>query len=286
MTYRLRNILIAVGLAGVAALLTVFYVTNARKDAEESEALVSVFVAAKDIVAGTTGDDAVSKDLLTEQEIERKSVVPGAISSPEQVEALVANETIYAGEQVTARRFQPVAEQGIIAQLDGNMRAIQVPGDENQVLAGTLKAGDRVDVVASIDYKVSEVAPAAVGEGEEEAAPADNESALAANVERTASRVVLRDILVLEAPAPTSTESGLTEGIADTSYAVLAVSDTQTQKLFFVMKNAEWSLQLRPANEAADSPESVETVESVLADGLTANQLNQLLSGFGERSSK
>lgn len=285
MTYRLRNILIAVGLAGVAALLTVFYVTNARKDAEESEALVSVFVAAKDIVAGTTGDDAMSKDLLAEKEIERKSVVPGAISSPEQVEALVANETIYAGEQVTARRFQPVAEQGIIAQLDGNMRAIQVPGDENQVLAGTLRSGDRVDIIASIDYKVSEIAPAAVAEAEE-AAPAENEAALSANVERTASRVVLRDILVLEAPVTPGTESGLTEGISDSSYAVLAVSDTQAQKLFFVMRNAEWSLQLRPANDAADSPESVETVESVLADGLTAAQLNQLLSGFGERSSK
>jgi len=46
-----------------------------------------------------------------------------------------------------------------------------------------------------------------------------------------------------------------------------------------VMKNSEWSLQLRPVNNPKDSPGSVETVESVLGDGLKSASLNQLISG-------
>lgn len=268
MTYRLRNIVIAVALAAVAAVLTIYYATNVRRDAEKGESLVSVFVAAKDIVAGTPGSEVIGDDLITTKEVARRSVVPGAISNPDQIQTLVATETIYAGEQVTARRFQPVAEQGIVAQLTGNMRALQIPGDQHQLLAGTLKAGDRVDVVASIKYRVREIDPTGTQAGGE--------------VERVASRVVLRDLLVLRAAAAPEVESGLTEGIARSASVVLAITDAQAQKLFFVMRNGDWSLQLRPTDEPADSPESVETVETVLADGLKPAQLEHLLFGFGE----
>jgi Flp pilus assembly protein CpaB len=143
------------------------------------------------------------------------------------------------------------------------MRALQLAGDGNQLLAGILKAGDRVDVVASVHYKVSDVAD---GDG------------LAGDIERTASRVVLRDLEVLRAPT-TATSTKLTSGQNGTHAVVLAISDSQAQKLFFVMHNGEWSLQLRPVVDAADSPESVETLESVLGDGLGPRQFRQLYAG-------
>ncbi len=272
MTYRLRNIVIALALAAVAAVLTIYYATNVRRDAEQGESLVSVFVAARDIVAGTPGSEVVGDDLVTTKEIARRSVVPGAISSTDQIQSLVATETIYAGEQVTARRFQPAAEQGIVAQITGNTRALQIPGDQHQLLAGTLKTGDRIDVIASIKYRVREIDPSGTDTG--------------AEVERVASRVVLRDLLVLRAAEAPQVESGLTEGIARTSSVVLAVTDAQAQKLFFVMRNGDWSLQLRPTDEPADSPESVETVETVLGDGLKPAQLEHLLFGFGQRGER
>jgi hypothetical protein len=46
-----------------------------------------------------------------------------------------------------------------------------------------------------------------------------------------------------------------------------------------VLKNGEWSLQLRPVTDAQDSPGSVETIESVMGDGLKQNQLRQLVYG-------
>ncbi|MBA3348106.1 MAG: hypothetical protein H0T13_06060, partial [Actinobacteria bacterium] len=66
----------------------------------------------------------------------------------------------------------------------------------------------------------------------------------------------------------------------DTGLSVLlAVTDTQVQKLFHVMKHGDWSLQLRPPLNANDSPESVAWVSTILADGLRGRQLEQLQAG-------
>lgn len=263
MTYRVRNIAVALVLAVLAALLTVAYVTSYKRDVQSSEADVSVLVAARDIPAGTAADDLVADGVLQRRRVERRHVVPGAIASAEQIEKLVATQAIYAGEQVTARRFAPITQQGVRAELRGNMRALQVPGTANQLLAGTLKAGDRIDVLASIRYKVEDVArgTSEAGDGE-----------------RIATRVVLRDLEVLRASAA-SAASKLASGPGQSHSVVLAVTDTQAQKLFFVMKNGEWALQLRPVVDAADSPDSVETVQSVLGDGLRARQYRQLYAG-------
>jgi hypothetical protein len=39
----------------------------------------------------------------------------------------------------------------------------------------------------------------------------------------------------------------------------------------------EWTLQLRPPLDASDSPEGVETVGTILSDGLKAQQLSLLI---------
>jgi Flp pilus assembly protein CpaB len=236
------------------------YVNDVRNDAEEGSSLVKVLVAARDIVAGTPGSEAVDGQLLTPREVPRRSVVPGAISSTSQVAGLVAAEQIYAGEQVTTRRFAPLTQQGVLGRLGGTMRALEVPGNQFQLLAGTLAKGDRVDVVASIKFRVKNVDGVTTG----------------VELERTASRVVLRDLLVLQAPTAPDSDSGLAASANNTHSAILAITDSQAQKLFFVMKNGDWSLQLRPKNRPKDSPETVETVESVLGDGLNGFQRAQL----------
>ena len=54
---------------------------------------------------------------------------------------------------------------------------------------------------------------------------------------------------------------------------LLAVTDTQVQKLWAAVKNTDWTLQLRPVVKASDSPESVETKKTLTEDGLGQNQL-------------
>src|SRR4051812_19295160 len=142
MTYRARNIVIAVGLAALAAALTSIYVSGYKKSVQKDASNVRVFVARADIPTGTPAAKAAS--MLTPVEIARRNVVPGAISNRTQLDGL-SSETIYKGEQATTLRFRPVAQVGVRADLKGNQRAYQLAGDSNQLLVGTLKPGDRVD---------------------------------------------------------------------------------------------------------------------------------------------
>lgn len=250
MTYRVRNIFVAVALAVVAALLTTFYVANYKKHVRAGESSVSVYVASRDVPAGTAGGALVERHLIKTEDVTRRSVIPGAISDPTQVVKLVLTQPLYAGEQVTVRRFSDLAAQGIRAQLKGTMRAIQVPGDSNQVLAGTLHAGDRIDVVGNLRVNPDK--------------------------EVHAVRIVLRDLLVLQAPEAKPLAAGTAGNDAS---VLLAVTDTQVQKLYYVIKNADWSLELRPVVDAADSPERVENLNTVLRDGLSQNAINHFLYG-------
>ena len=247
MTYRARSIFAAVGLAVLAALFTGFYVTNYKRSVEHSNQNVSVYVAARDIPEGTSGEDVVAKGYLRQEQVLRQSVVPGAIASPKQVERLVAAQPTYAGEQISLSRFSNVAIQGIRGVLKGPLRAVQIAGDPNQTLAGTLRVGDRVDMVANVK----------VGDS---------------NSQRSIARIVLRNLRVLKAPTTSDTASRLAAPTG-ASPVMLAVTDTQVQKLFYVVKNDDWTLELRPVVKATDSPETVETQNTIVTDGLSPSQL-------------
>ncbi len=255
MTYRVKNIGIAVALALVAGLLTVFYVTNYKKDVRSAESSVTVYVAAKDVPSGTPGEEIAADGFLTQQAIAKRSVTPGAISSPEQLAGLVASGEIYAGEQVTTRRFSTEETRGIRAQITGTERAVSVAGNKQQTLAGTLKAGDHVDVIAS--WNVPEA------------------------IQNHVSRVILRDILVLEVPAATSTDQKLTEPGEGGNAVMLALTDAQSQKMFWMVQNGAWALALRPPAKDADSPNSAEGSLTILKDGLGSGAFAELLPEEG-----
>ena len=237
MTYRIRNIVIAVGLALLAMMLTLFYVTNYKRSVQKDNSSVQVYVAAKDLTAGASGADLVKSKAFRVETIARKDVVPGAISSPDQVASLVLSGPVYAGEQVTLRRFSDAAAEGIRSQLKGTMRAVQINGDTNQLLAGTLQAGDHVDLVANLH-------------------PADG----------SADRIVLRDLTVLTPPAGSSKIGGTGGTTTGGSSAIVAVTDTQVQRLFFVLKNADWTFELRPVVNAVDSNDRVDTIGTVMRE--------------------
>lgn len=240
MTYRIRNILVAVGLALVAMLMTLYYVTNYKRSVQDSQKTDQVYVVTKDLPAGTAGADIVKQHDLRVASMQHKDVVPGAISNPNQIAGLVLAQPIYAGEQVTRRPFTDVAAQGIRAQLKGTLRAVQVAGDANQLLQGTLQAGDHVDVVANLRLNT--------------------------NTTAAATRIVLRDLTVLS----TGSDAALSKASSPSGSAsvILAVTDTQVQRLFFVMKNADWTLELRPVLGSADSSERVETLDSIMGAGV------------------
>jgi Flp pilus assembly protein CpaB len=219
LTYRVRNIGIAVALALLAAIFTFFYVSNYKKTVQQGEELVDVYVASHDISTGTAGTEVAGS--LTKKGVARRAVVPGAISDPSQIQKLVATQPIFSGEQVSTRRFQP--------------------------MLGTLNSGDHVDVVGNWQYPESS--------------------------QEHVSRIVLRDIKVLQGP----TEGKVTSKLASASNApysaILAVSDTQSRKLWWIVKNGDWSLELRAVTKATDSTEGFDTARSLLIAGLKRKAL-------------
>ena len=237
MTYRLRNIVIAVVLAAFAALLTMMYVTSYEKRVQNGEEDVSVLVATSDIPAGISGAAAMAR--VEERMVAQRNVAPGAVSEKNQLSEFVVSQPIYAGEQVSRQRFSSSSEIGVRSSLTGNMRAVALSGDGVQLLADTLRAGDRVDLVASL--KISEDKDASATEVLKPAGATGNK-----RLDNAAGRNQLS--------------------------VLLAVSDTQTQKLLHVQRHGEWTLQLRPVVDAVDSPESLETNSTILRDGLRRGQ--------------
>src|SRR5579862_4226792 len=128
--YRVRNAIVASGLAVVGALLVVAYVTSYRNSVTRGAGLISVYVAARDIPQGTDGATATGAGDFKRETVLRRNVVSGAISSPSQVANLAAAQTIFAGEQVTVNQFHSIAEQGTLAEIAGNVRAITIPGNK------------------------------------------------------------------------------------------------------------------------------------------------------------
>jgi Flp pilus assembly protein CpaB len=262
MTYQLRNVVIAAVLGLLAAVLTLVYVTNYRKHVQQGQQNVGVLVAATDIPAGTSGDAIAAGHMLKRVTVPRTALVPGAISSPGQISRLVSTDEVMAGEQVSTRRFGDASELGVRAQLTGTMRAVQLSADASQILAGTLRTGDHVDLVANMGVGSSNGVP------------------------QHYDRVFLRNLLVLRAPTVADAKGNIST--SNQRYTVmLQVTDSQSSKLMFILRNADtnaspdggWTLELRPVTNASDSPENVESLNTVLLDGLGASERSRVSGG-------
>lgn len=254
MTYRVRNIFIAVGLAVVAALLTVFYVSNYKDSVRSDGETVTTLVAASDIQPGTLGSQVIADKMLAKREIPRKAVVSGAITSPEDIRSLIATQPVYIGEQVTARRFGPLTEAGVRTQLKGTYRAMQFKGEPDQILAGVLKPGDHVDVVASIKWP-------------------DESSTY------HFAKVILRDVLVLRTSGAVEGGGAVIPG-SESNWVMLRITDAQSQSMIHAYSHGDdWWLALRPGLNDKNSQPTFDDATSLLRRGVVPDKLKARIPG-------
>lgn len=237
-TYDIRTFLLPGVLALAAAALTLFYIAHAHSKPVQSApaAGAAVYVATGDIAAGTAGAEAAHSLRLVH--VPAADVVDGAVTNPAQLAGHVATATTFKGQQVTLRSFAGAAAQGTAGQLTGDYRAVALAGDPTQVLAGIVKTGDHVDVVASVKSPDGQT---------------------------TYGRTVARNLLVLNAPS--SPGSGGITGGSQTYTATLRATDGQAQTVFYVTKNGDWALELRPALNAKSTTLGVTTVDSIVRAG-------------------
>jgi pilus assembly protein CpaB len=243
-------------LAVVAALLTVFYVSNYKSSVRSDSETVSVLVAAQDIPQGMLGQQIIERKMLATQEIPRKAIVNGTIAAPEDIAGLIATQPIYIGEQVTARRFGPLEAAGVRDQLRGTYRVMQIKGSDAQILSGVLRPGDHVDIVASIKY------------------PSEDS-------QKHFSKVILSDVLVLRTSGEDDSQGSVVDPTGGDGWVMLRLTDAQAQKLYFVYANNDWWFALRPGLNDATSPDAalIDDAMSILKEGLGSDRAASRLNG-------
>jgi pilus assembly protein CpaB len=214
LTTNLKNILIAAVLAIAAVALTLIYVSNSKSNesATSPAAYRTVLVAARDIPVGTTGSQLAHAGWLTTRRVPSDAVASGTVPDRAALATLVAIQPTYHGEQIVAQRFGTSQQEGLVSTIHGPLRIFQLPGDSNQLLAGIVRQGNRVDVVGSVGR------------------PEGSQNHYGV--------IAVRNVLVVKAPSSSSSNSSSID---------LQLSSAQAQKLFWMEKNADWSLLLRPS---------------------------------------
>ena len=145
------NLLLLVGVAAfvVGAALVVSILRN-DDDGAGRAADGKVLVAAAEIPAGTSGADAISKELVTLRTVRDDVRAADALTDPSQLSGRVLDVTVAAGEQLEASALRPVAlRSGAITIPPGKQGvAIQLPFVAGG--AGYVGPGDLVNVYGNV----------------------------------------------------------------------------------------------------------------------------------------
>lgn len=112
---------------------------------------ISVLVAKDDIARGKI----VESDNFTTKIIPNQFVQPGAVTSLDRISGMISLTNISKGEQITLNKFAYAKDTGGLSEITPiGKRAITISVDNISSLAGMIKAGDHVDVIALIPNSV------------------------------------------------------------------------------------------------------------------------------------
>ena len=142
-----RFLMLAAGVAGLTAVLAVTYLSSAGEGLEAGGEKVTVLVAASDIPAGVK----LTEDLLTTADIPKAYLPTGYFEELEKVQDRLAIAPMVAGEPVLmVRTSAPDAKHGIAYLLKKGERAKTISVDSASGLAGLIKPGNEVDLLATV----------------------------------------------------------------------------------------------------------------------------------------
>lgn len=248
-----RTLWISVACAVFAVFLMYSY--SQEKKAEYDRRFGSskrVIVAKEDIAEMQTIDDTMLD--IIERPVD--FIEPGAMNEPELLIGQVAATPIKKGEQISKSQLLPPGPfTGISLQVSPGKRAVPLPADELHSVGRLLKPGDRIDLIAALDY----------GKG---------------NNQRKEVKTIMQDIVVLATglrvvnniPRLYERNSDKTTSIlnykGDTQYSfiVIEVDPKQAQDLTYILATAPGALfaSLRNPNDRLLKTMPVSTVDGVL----------------------
>lgn len=137
-------------LAAVAVLMIYSYISSRETElVSEYGNMTPVVVAREDIKELEIIDDRK----VRLENIPAKFQMPGHFSRVEDLYNTIAAVPIKKGEQITVPRVTyPGAQSGLSRQISIGKRALSIQVTEGQAVSRLLKPGDRVDILALVDY--------------------------------------------------------------------------------------------------------------------------------------
>jgi Flp pilus assembly protein CpaB len=271
-TYNVRNIAIAVVMAIAAAAVVLVYTTSYRQSVTRGQKRVDVMVASRDIVAGTPSEEASGAMALTSVLADDKS--PGALSTTAGLEGKITGQTIYAGQQVVAAAFGTSTTQAAALQITKGERAIRVNVNTSSGMLGQVHAGDFVDMFATIILGPE-------GKNGDLLTPPFTGSHAETGGARVFTRRLLTKVRVLEVPLEDKKgPGGLAKNAKDDLVTItLAVAQNDATKVAFAQTTPDttklWFVVRPPEAVAQDLPLTIETLESMIADGESPAELRK-----------
>lgn len=141
----------ALGLAAVATLSLTSYIQGVETRALRQMDAVEAYVAKDLIPQGTTGEAATAQGLIVRQPIPRGALAEGTIGSLGEIKDKIAAVNILKGEQILSERFVvETAAEGRLA-IPEDRQAVSEELGIPPGVAGFVRAGDRVSVVAQLE---------------------------------------------------------------------------------------------------------------------------------------
>jgi len=153
-------LIVALVFGGLAAVFAARYLTDARSTIEAEGEPIEVLVAQEDIPRGVSAEELLAKELIILEEVPRRFVAAGAISSKKALEGRVLADPLSAGEQVTDGRFELPSTAGLAYSIPAELMALSIPVDEVQGVSGLVKPGDHVALFVTFDADERTGAPA------------------------------------------------------------------------------------------------------------------------------
>ncbi|MCW3049861.1 MAG: Flp pilus assembly protein CpaB [Solirubrobacterales bacterium] len=233
-------ITIAAGAAALAGIVLLTFISQYKQSVQNGTLQHPALVADRLIPKGTSGSVIVTGGFFKPASVQQDSLQTGALTSATALAGKVATHDVYPGEQLTTADFASGADP-LRGQLAGDQRAINIPIDSAHGLAGAVRAGDKVDVLAGFN-----AANSASGRG------------------RPELRTLAENLLVLKAPAVGNTQNGN----ASQNLTIRASGDLAAQ-LAFASDNGKIWFVLRPPAGATNTRPSSVTLDSLLSGAPT-----------------
>jgi Flp pilus assembly protein CpaB len=224
--------------ATLGGLVLMVFLNQYRSSVNDGLDSQPVLTADRLIPEGTSGNVVVSDKLFKPTAVPAKDAKLGSVADAQALVGKVATRDILPGQQIAAADFSATGD-GIRSRLVKDGRAIQVPLDGSHGLLGTIRRGDRVDVLVSFNGSKTMSAADAVG-----------------GTGQASVRYLMRDIRVSSAP-PQGAVTG-------SGAVILQVNDKQAVQLAYAADNAKLWFVLRPPVGATESKAPTVSAASIV----------------------